>query len=569
MNHKTAVAFILFVTTLLLASAGCSEQQKAKRAVANFDLLAHVPADTPYVAAASRPMPKKLSRHLLKAAAMQFDEKNFEALVETGKSGDSGMRRLVRLAMAVDRELKDKLSPEGLASLGFPVNGRKLVYGLGVLPVVWIEIQDPDKVGALLDRIEQRAGEHSQHLKQGNTKYRRYDFGKLTLVTAVKARYLVFALLPAAEEKSFLPLALGEEHPQKSLADGNAFAKFSVGHGFKGYGEGYIDLARLVEMLQGGASGINRQVLEALGYHPKLLSEGCRKLSLYLVSAMPRLSFGYTEVRDHGYDAEGVWEASPQVGNWLQQMAAPVPGLGKAEGAMASFGLGLDLARVRDGLRALLATVRKQSAQCRKVDDQSVAQAMQSINLVFNPLVVGVKGFNLVLDRVELDPSTLQPRSAQARLLVSAIDPRGLLGMAASLDPKLATIQIPQNGTPVALPVQEIMPGFPTTWAAIKGQILGLFLGGKPADAVKILSDTPASPRQVMALSYDVAKLMQQLGPSLEKNMQTLQGPDAEEARSLFQAMKRAAEVYERVGVGLKGEKRGLVVTARVAFRKE
>jgi len=557
----------IFFTLLMLGISACSEQDKGKRAVAKFELFELVPADTPYVTASSRALPRALSERMLKVFAMQNEKREFQLAMKEMEATNPGQKRLLQLVQAVNQELQGKLTPEGLASLGFPLNGRSLVYGLGILPVAWIEIEDPAKVSAFLDRVEQRAGQDSRRLRLGQIDYRRYDFGRLSGILALKGGYLVFTLLPVDGEDELLPLALGEQKPESSLADSGAFRRFAASHGFLGYGEGYVDLVRLVEMALGEAGGINARVLQALGFRPEEVSPGCRRLAKFVVQGVPRLGFGYVAATDDSYTVEVVVESSPGVGNWLKQVAAPVPGLGSAAGATFSFGVGLDLPKVRDGLKVLLGNIAEQGKECETLDQQELVQATQSLDLMLNPMLAGVKGSNLVLDEIQVDPDTLEPKSVAARLLVAATDPRGLFGMAGMLDPKLAMLQIPQDGTPVKLPLEESLPMAPPAWVAIQGEALGLFLDAQPPkDAARVLSEPPASSTLILALDYDVKKLLQQIGPSLEHTMQTMQGEEADDAREVYEAIKETASLYDHFSFGIHGEERGLVMRGKVEF---
>jgi len=323
-------------------------------------------------------------------------------------------------------------------------------------------------------------------------------------------------------------------------------------------------------MALGEAGGVNAQVLHAMGFRPEQVSPGCRRLAKFVANGVPRFGFGYVEVGDDHYTVEAILEASPAVGGWLNQMAAPVPGLGSAADATFSLGLGLNLPKVRDGLKALLGNIAEEGKACEDVDRQELLQAMQSLDMMLNPMLAGVKGFNLVLDEIRVDPDTLEPKSVVARLLVAATDPRGLFGMAGMLDPRLAMLQIPQDGTPVRLPLEESLPTAPPTWVAIQGEAMGLFVAPQPPkNAGKLLTEPPASPSLLFALDYDVKRLLEQIGPSLEKTMQTMQGEEADDAREIYQAIRQTASLYDRFSFGVHGEKQGLVMRGRIRFSGE
>ena len=565
---KKAVAGLLCVA-LLIGLSACSESDKGTRAVARFKLLEMVPADTPYVAASSRELPESLSVHMLKAASLSENGEQIRLALESDDSPEGSARhQLLKLAHAFNAELEGKLTPEGLASLGFPLNGRSLVYGLGILPVAWIETVDPAKVDAFLDRVEARAGVKAQRATLEKIDYRRFDFGDLLGILAQKDGYLVAALVPGNSETELLPLVFGDRKPEKSLADTGEFKKFNAGHGFLGYGEGYIDLVRLVEMGLGESRGINAQVLQALGAEPESVSPACRNLVRYMVQSVPRFGFGFTEAKADRYTMQAVVETSPAVAGWLKRLPAPVPGLGSEADAMFSLGMGLNLPVLRDGLKALLATVLQQGKGCEDVDREALAENMQALDMMLNPMFASLKGFNLVVSGVELDPATQEPKSVDARFVLAATDPRGMFGMLAMLNPRLATLQIPADGTPVELPLQEMTPASLPAWVAIKGEALGLFVSPEaPKDVDRVLT-APPEPSVLFSLSYNVEKLLKQVGPSLEQGIQTLEGEDAENAREAYEALKRTASLYDQVRFDVLGDEQGLIFSGRVMFNE-
>ncbi len=552
---------------LALLFAACSEN--GERAAARFELLAQVPAETPYVFAAGRPLPDAVSRHFLKTLALGEADRGIRIANRVAQAKGPDQARPWRLLAALEAELEGRLTPEGLASLGFPLSGRSLLYGLGPLPVLWLEIEDPQRVEALLDRVEARAQEPAQRLEAQGLAYRRWAFGKLVAVAAVRDRYLVLAVLPQAAETELLPLALGLIRPERSLADTGAFREFVAGRGYQGHGDGYLDLARWVALMLGEAGGVNARVAKALGLKPAVAGEACRELARHLVGAVPRIAVGYLQASETGYTLEAALETSPAVGRWLERLAAFVPGLGADEAAIFSVGLALDLPTLRDALRAAFNDILARGEGCEHVDAAALTSAMQSLELALNPMVAGIRGVNLTLEEIELDAETRAPRSARGRLLISTVDPRGLLGMAVVLDPRVATLQVPADGTPVLLPLSGVTSAVPL-WVAVRGEVLGLFAGEqKPEDAARRLQAPPADPHLLFVLDYDVGKLLARVGPSLEEAVQGAAGAEAEETRAFYRAVEETARLYRRIRVEVLGLKRGLTLRTTVRFDPE
>lgn len=549
----------LFAATLLLGLAACGETDKGKEAVAGFKLFSLVPADTPYVFASSREFPRELSEKLLRAAAQDFVAADYRKALMQVEVASSEEKQLVKLADALVAEVDGKLSPEGLASLGFPVNGRSMLYGLGILPVAWVQIIDKEKVEAFLDRVEQRSGLTVDKIAHGDGSYRRYKLGDGFAVLTVKDDYLIMALMPGQRFDELLPLVFGEKPPQNSLADAGTFKEMVARHSFHGYGDGYIDLVRLVEMSLGEAGGINAEVLEAMGIEKEAHSPACTRLIKAMAQHVPRLSMGFAEATPSRYAMKGVLEASPEVVADLQKLAAPVPGLGAASDAVMAIGVGINLPQLRDSLKAMFKSVIDNGKGCQEVDEQAIAQAMQTMDMAFNPMFASIKGFNLLVQKVVMDASTMEPKEVDARLLLAAQDPRGLLGMLGMFSPQLATLQVPDDGSPVQVPLADLAPGAPPTWVAVKGEALALLVGDEPPAGVSELLTTPvAAPMPLFALSYDAGKLFESVGPSVEKVLQFQQGEAAEELRGVYDSMKQSASVYGRIDFQIVGADQGL-----------
>ncbi len=560
---------------LVVGLAGCGDdgqdkqQAAAKQAVAKFDLLSLVPNDAPYVMANSRHLPEELSRKLLKSSAFSLQQQGYRDGIEQMLStGTDDQKKMARLAKAVLSELDGKLTPEGLASLGLPLNGRSLVYGMGVLPVAWIEILDGQKLEAAVSRIEKNAQMAAPKQSRGEWSYRRFDLGNLVAILEIRKDYAVMGLLPTKSEQDLLPVLLGEKKPQKSLADTGAFATFVSDHGFLGYGEGYVDLLQLAQMLMGESSGVNAQVLGALGAEPKDISPACKTFITETVQSAPLLSFGFTEASAQGYTIKGMVETSPEVSTWLKKMAAPVPGLGVVDDVMFSFGLGINLPQLRDGLKAMLRNIQENGKSCEMVDQQAITRSMQSMDMMFNPMFAGIKGFNLMVKKVHLDPKTMQPDAVDVRMVLESTDPQGMFGMLGMVSASFTQVKLSNDGTPVELPVKDLSPMAPPAWAASKNTSLALMLGDAAPDGMDALLDLPVAPTPpLFAMAYDAQRVLDNVGPALKAAMASMPDANAKELESAYASLQNAASLYGRVSVQLTGTDAGLVFEGRVELK--
>ncbi len=559
------------VLTLSLASCGDSQEQavqEAEEAVAESALLAYAPADTPYVFTNSRPLPRGLIEKMLVNAnvELQTADKDLQQLLTSEEFKSPQEKQFVALLQAISAELKGKMSADGLASLGLLIDGKNLVYGMGVLPVIRTEISDAQKVEELIARIEQRSGLTAAQQKLGEQSYRRFDFEQLVGIMAISDKYLIAALLPVKAEADMLPLVLGDEMPSPSLADTDTFKQLVKDNAYMGYGEGYIDLVKFTEIALGESQGVNEMIFTALDGVPPELSPACSTMIKNLVQSVPRITGGFSEVSENSYSMKAVFETSSDIAARLQRFASPVPGLGVSSDAMLSLGLGLNLPELRDGLKAAMSNLIEQGKGCEMIDEQEITSSMQGLDMMFNPMVTGLKGFNLQVNDLVFEQQSMKPKTVDAQLLLAAEDPRSVTGMLGMLSHKFTQLQIPDDGTPVALPLQDLSPDAPVTHIAIKDKALVVTTGDDAGKMSAAAFSAPlASPAPLFALNYNGAKLLDRLSAVEEQIMQSMQGD--EDMQAGYQAFKDSSEIYGLISLKVTGTDKGLMINQKVMFQ--
>ena len=569
--EKLSNSLVAAALVLSLASCGDSrdkQEQAALEAVSESVLLAYAPADTPYVFANSRPFPQALTEKLLLNADAELAHAagEMQKAIETEPFDTPEEKQLMLLAQAVVAELQGKMSADGLASLGLLIDGKSLVYGMGVLPVIRAEIGDAQKVQELISRVEQRSGMAAQQQRLGEQAYRRFDLEQLVGIMAVTDKHLVAALLPAKAEAELLPLVLGNSMPTPSLADNDTLKQMIADNGYLGYGEGYIDLVKFSEFALGESQGTNAMIFSALDGVPADLSPACNRMVKDLVQSVPRVTGGFTEVADKSYSLKAVVETSAPVAARLQRIASPVPGVGIENDAMLSLGLALNLPELRDALKAGMLSVMEQGKGCEMVDEQEMTQSIQGLDILFNPMVTGLKGLNLQVNDVIFDPQNVTPKFVDALLLLAADDPRSVSGMLSMLHHKFTQLRIPADGTPVVLPLEELSPDAPVTHIAIKEKALVVSTGGDAkAKSAAAFSAPLAAPAPILAVNYNGARLLERLSAVEDQVMQNIQGD--EDMLAGYRGFKDSSKTYGPVSVRVTGTDKGLVIDQSVMLQ--
>jgi hypothetical protein len=545
---------------LVVLLSACGDRQPP----AEQGLLSHVPADTPYVFTNLQPLPEAAAGKLLALYEQAVTWYRERLASETQPPVGSDAAKAWRLADALLAELQGKLNPEGYAELGLRLDGRVLVYGEGLAPVLRIELADGQKVRELIARIERRAGLQAPRALYGDTEYLRIDLEALRLLIGVRGNELIAGLVPAERESELLPRLFGEERPATTLAHSGEFEQLLRSYQLPGYGDGYVSLERLGGRLQQlSSAGAGGSVPGA--------DANCRALVEGLLGGVPRLVMGTTEASGERYGIRMVAETSPAVGQVLAGLAYPVPGLGVPTDALFAMGLGVDIPRLRGGLRQLLQYLARSRGDCALVDAAAIEQAIPQLELVLGPMTAMFKGLYLELIDLQLDPETRQPRDLRLRALAEVDDPRGVFAMAGMLNPELAQLQVPEDGTPVAVPAQLLPPAVPPLQVAIRERSL-VVTAGADGDrlARELLAAAPATPAPLLAVSYNferLGRLLQQGTEPLAALAAEQQGLSPEQVVADLQGMLRMYQAYRVIAFSLTADARGLVLDERIEFR--
>lgn len=569
---------VLRILPLLALLAACSREAE----VARVDLLEGVPADTPYVFVTSRQLPdglrERLADHYARQLSGQRDglvrlRTRIAAAEETAPMVEKG-RQLFDVLDALFAELEGRQTAADLRELGIEPGGRSVFYGLGVLPAMRMEIADAVKLNALLDRVESRAGASAARNEHNGQSYRRIDLGEIDAVLAVTERHAIAGLLADARFDRDLPLLLGQQAPEKSLAESGDIETLIERHRFTGFGEGFIKLEQLFDDLLGRGQGRDAEVIQALGAKPLPVSDGCMRMVERLVAGMPRIVVGISEAGGKRLTTRAVWESSPAVAAHLQRLAAPVPGVGRPYGGLMAIGMGLELPQLRNAIDALLHELIAAGSACEWVDPGALEAVIPQLNLALGPMTAGIKGFNLQIEDLAIDPDSLQPTSVRAGLLAAVDDPRGVFALGAMFNPALASLQIPDDGSFVDLPAGLGVDddAAPPLKVAVRDKALLLLAGADATDLAATLAGTGVvSPAPILAVDYGVHRLVQRLGEVMERTSSQLsdQGEEelAQEVRDQLRAFRMQAELFDRLRVLLYASSEGLVVDQVMELR--
>jgi hypothetical protein len=495
----------LVVVALL---AACSQQHPGagRRGPA---ILAHVPADTPYLVGTLEPLPRPYVDYALKDARALV-----HLQLERARKIDPG-----GAVTALIEEIEPDLTYEKLLSLGRDPGGRIVFYGLGLLPALRAELRDERAFVAFLERVTAKAG--LKVTRNGNVWSHRFEGrGHWTVLVAVAHGELLATVAPETLVPRALAQLLGDESVGPSLRDSGELERLMADHRLKPYLVGFVDGVRLAGFALDDRHP-DRAIFTASGEAAPVLTPECRAELRGLLAAAPRLVFGADELSPVRSSASMVLELQPDVVADLRAVRAAVPGVGAPLGdALFSLGLAVDGAKAIAVARARAERVTKSPFHCSHLAFLNEL-AGETLHELEKPpgWIVDLRGGALTIKSLEMG---LGIPAIRAFGLIAASDELHLLDLVKPALGKMGLPALPPDGTPVPLPIPQLP--WLDAHLAWKGALLGMSVGGETqADLARLMAAAPDPARPLASLAYDgdkVRKLMQSL--------KTVVGGDAE-----------------------------------------
>jgi hypothetical protein len=497
-----------------LLAGGCTASpgaaaDSALADVAVRDLLRHVPADTPYVfiglGESMRPFAERVARS--GAPLWQQIEGGLAALPQEEAQPADLPERVLR---ALVDELRGKFSLEGLEQLGFDLEARYVVYGLGVLPAARLRLRDGAALRAVIDRVQTRVGAALPSAKLGDQAYWHVGDGKVEVIVAIVGDELVVGAVAGPTRDRALALLLGQELPADDLAGASVLREVMARHGLSRFSVGFVDTRRLVEALVGAGEGLNRDTAAALGATAP--TPACADEYRGLAELMPRMVFGTTKLDAGGLETKFVLELRPDLAAGVDAVRVPVPGIAGAlaPDAMFSMASGVDVAGAIELARAQAAAVVAAPYRCPQLAELNDAAAAVVRGADSVPATVRqLRGGAAVLEDLTLALGAL-PTNVRGYMTVATADPQGLVAAVSALAPELQLPAVANDGTPQRLSFNSLPLPIPFEMFIAGRAERGLAVtvgAGAEERAGKLLLE-PSEAKPLLLFHYNYARFL-------------------------------------------------------------
>lgn len=458
-------------------------------------LFSYVPEETVFFYANSVPLPSEFYDEQVRQAeqvlsiAIHQREIQQQALSATrekaggaaGKAPAAATAPAERFFRELMMEMLQNAESDKLANIGLSRNSRTMIYGLGLTPVMRIEIDNPDAVMAMLRRVEQRTGFklNFQNCDGRSCLVVTDDSGQFGVALVIHKEHLAASLFQKAYRDKVLQHLAGSKMPEKSYTEAQ-FRQFVESNGYSGYGAGFFRLQQGVDNLENVAVAALKQQGEE-GKSAQI--EKCFQVARAVTAHAPEMIIGVKSIEGRTINMEAVLKTTPEVAKMLMAIPAPINGLEVSSNPMVDFGFSANVPKLRDSLLAFMAFLGKSGEQagCEAIRKQAMDQASMGVAMAMGMGITQVKTLYFAVDELTLGKQG-QPQKAEARFSLVADDPMGLVRMLSMFAPPLASLQIPDDGKPVPLPEGLLPPGSPPVKISLKERRLTVVSGdGKAA----------------------------------------------------------------------------------------
>jgi hypothetical protein len=474
--------------------------------------------------------------------------------------------KVVKLMNAIKAEVAGK-DVKGLMGLaGVDMQAHVAFYGIGLVPVLRVELSKPDDLRATIGRIETAAGTKFTTAKVGTLDYwtGNVDFGKtdgpLRVVFGIAGKYLVVTVAPAKASDADLRTLFGVDKPAKSLAASGDLAALDKRMNYISQVSGYFDSARLVAELKAPPTPLETSFLSAIGETKPTIDPVCSAEYDALAAAWPRASFGYTDLSTKHMGVRAVLETRADIAKDLMTLRAPMPGMKLAQDSLFDFGFSANLNKLPDLATKYADATDKSPWKCPQLAQMNQG-ADQSKTTLTNPAFAGYApmfhGLHAIVDKLVMTDGQSMPDVA-AVVAIGSDNPASLFAMAGSFAPNIASLGLKPDGVAKQLPPMPNMQLNAPLFAAMTDKALAISIGtgedAKIPDAMKF--DDTQQPLFAFGMKGEGYHLIAQFQ---RKASAALSDPSAKQSmEQQAKMMDMYADWFKHVGVNVELTDQGI-----------
>ncbi len=566
----------------------------------------YVPSDTPYLVTSLVPIPpaanERMKRYsgqiieMFKSGAKQGFLKGLNA--GEPETADAAAKRAdAEQMLSLFAQLGEiYTNDEAALKAGFKPQARFAIYGVGLVPVMRVEISDAAKARLTVANTLNKIIDFS---KKANAKLavkkRNPDFSytrsalrggemfrlgteKVQPIIVIEGDQLVLSVLPLNAQPDLLQM-VAPAIPGSAKAASAKLDVIQKNYGLNGYAIGFVEFAPLANMFMGKANKLEA-ALWAASHDEKMPmpmpTAACKSEMLSFISHMPRAVMGYTTMTGTEMTAKVVLEVEPEIATQLTSTVVPMPAYGNGSSFKMAFST--DPLKTMNVMRVQAEKVIAKPYTCPDLLswNESAAKLKESLANPMLGMVAMVKGFGLSLDDVAMDfaAEKPEPRGITGNFALFTDQPEAVLGMVQGYVTQLANTKPELAGKPVKLD-PAIFASVPAGslsanegYAAMNSAMLIVGVGKNRLSDLSALQKAPSSKNgEAFEFSYGSALLDLALA-SMEKAKASMPAADQEGYEQMMVIQKTMMAQIESVGSTLAFTKNGVEMISTTRFKK-
>lgn len=563
-----AVAGVL-ATFVFTACSGGSEDAFS----GDEGLLRFVPADSPYVFASGEPVDDKF----LDALEPHIDEvlDAYRDLLTTVSETEAEGDAEAEAVSALLTELSPLFSVDGLRKAGLERNAQMVLYGNGLLPVLRVEVSDPEAFEATIADLEDANGEPMAVASIGDREYRYFGDEDVRIVIGVFDGMAVLTAMPEDFDETQTRELLGLDLPARNITSTGILPAIVDKYGYSNHYVGYVDTMRFVDSFLAEPSTLNAALIDRMEFDAGEVSDVCKTEIRELAALAPRAVFGYKEISLDRISGSFVVELRKDIASGLQSISAPVPGLGQDQGGVLSFGASVNVQAFRDFYAARLDAMEADPFECEYFAElqAGVPEGRAMLQQPLPPVVYGIRGFNAVVDALDVTALSSgqppDPGSVEASVVVAMEDAASLVAMGMMFSPELAALDLQPDGKAVPLALPQLDAMSISAYAAMVKDALSVAVG--PAAESRVTGALAAAsvlPPPMFAFTMDAGKYYELVSAGIMADTGDDEEPVSPEAKAAMQRVfSELAKVYDRMSTVVHFNEHGAVVDSVVELK--
>ena len=497
-----------------------------------YNALDYIPADTIFFAGAITPKPIKDYLALASNYSNADDIAQLENLYATSENKSPAGTFLFSLLKEYQTALADP--DQMVKTFGLGEKVQSYIYTIGLLPVVKIEISNPQAIWNLLDKHELE----SEFLHEEGTfrdiTFRSYritspeEETQVDIIIAQKDGFLTATLSTELVSESLLAMALGFDKPTESLADSETISNIVKNHKLSQEGIGFLNHIAIIEGITATKGSLLADQLATLSEQNNsqpfeiLQTQVCQEELTSIVYNWPRTVFGYTKMDITAEKATiglsyALESKNEIILNALKSLRGFIPNYAENfESKIASVSIGLDVSNLSNSLTTIWNDLQTPAYQCfpLSIVQSQISENGKSIGMLgmATNMASGVKGISAGLFNYSIDDSSEdQPAltSLNGLIALHADNPETIFNSIKMFSSELQQIELLSNGE--AIPLNEISPLDPTLkidpQVVIKGDHLIIYNGDLGKQQAEKLGAEKLSANGLYQMSFDMKKL--------------------------------------------------------------